>query len=141
MKGMANCATTSTHRCCEAFVVSFEVLEPALEHARLHHQDNPVWIVKGSTIGVDQMAMKTCRPRYVALHDTGTCRTRKVEKFITKQKPELLELIASGKDAVPRCYWRTLVPYYCPYTEALLIARATIEVYRCYRLWRPQGRA
>ena len=171
LKDKANCATNATHHCCEAFVVSFELFMPALEHARLYHQDNPVWIVKGSTVGVDQMAkesdipederngehfqlyyerdrelmskatpklekfcnfirpdvvlvdgneytgwsefkvaMNSCRPRYIALHDTGTFKTKKVEKFIHNKKPELFKLIDSGQDAVSWSIYRFKQP-------------------------------
>ena len=171
LKDKANCATNATHHCCEAFVVSLELFMPALEHARLYHQDNPVWIVKGSTVGVDQMAkesdipederngqhfqlyyerdrelmskatpklekfcnfirpdvvlvdgneytgwsefkvaMNSCRPRYIALHDTGTFKTKKVEKFIHNKKPELFELIDSGQDAVSWSIYRFKQP-------------------------------
>lgn len=171
LKDKSNCATNSTHHCCEAFVVSFELFEPALEHARLYHQDNPVWIVKGSAVGVDQMAkesdipdeerngehfqlyyerdrelmskampklekfckfirpdvvlvdgneytgwaefkvaMNMCRPRYIALHDTGTFKTKKVEKFIHNKKPDLFELVDSGQDAASWSIYRFKQP-------------------------------
>ena len=59
LKGKANCVTNTTHHCCEAFSVTFELFNPAFEHARLYHQDNPVWLVKGSTVPVDQMLQES----------------------------------------------------------------------------------
>ena len=47
--------------------------------------------------GEFQVAMKSCRPKYLALHDTGTLKTAKVEKFI-QEHPKEFEMINRGVD-------------------------------------------
>lgn len=51
----ANCFTNTSHHCCDAFVITFEIFQPAWEHARLYHQGNPVWLVLGTTVGEEDM--------------------------------------------------------------------------------------
>lgn len=157
IKGKADCTRNSTHQCCMSFIVTFEIFEPAWNHARLYHQHNPVWLVLGTTVGMDQMlkpeeipknergehyrlyyerdrlimqknnpqlsdfcrrilpdvvlvdgneytvwgefqiVMSECRPKYLALHDTGTLKTKKVENYI-QQRPQKFSLVQSGTD-------------------------------------------
>jgi len=49
--------------------------------------------------GEFNVAVKRCRPRYVALHDTGTLKTRRVEEEI-RRRPDAFELVEAGTDAV-----------------------------------------
>jgi hypothetical protein len=158
MQHKSNCITNTTHHCCHAFVITFEVFKPAWEHSRLYHQNNPVWLVLGTTVGLDDMltedeipkeekgehfrlyykrdqaimqtnepqlakycrllspdvvlidgneytgwgefevALTECQPRYLALHDTGTLKTHKVEAFIHNFPENFIE-VASGLDA------------------------------------------
>ena len=46
-------------RCCHSLVVTVEVFEPAWEHARRYLRDWPVWCVRGSTVGADEMLKVT----------------------------------------------------------------------------------
>jgi hypothetical protein len=51
----SNCIFHAAHTCCSSFVLTVEVFQPAWEHASLVHQSNPVWLVLGSTVGLDGM--------------------------------------------------------------------------------------
>lgn len=153
------CASNATHHCCERFIVTFEIYKPAYDHARLYHQDNPVWLVLGTTVGLEhmlkpdeipdhekgehyslyyerdkalleaqsgqlehycalvkpdlvlidgneytgwgefQVVLRCCQPAWVALHDTNTLKTAKIEAFM-KQHPESFTMVNQGKDAV-----------------------------------------
>ena len=42
-------------QCCDKFVVTFEIFEPAWGNERRYHRDNPVCLVKGTTVGVEDM--------------------------------------------------------------------------------------
>jgi len=157
LKPKANCVSNGTHHCCDAFVTTFEIYEPAWNHARLYHQNNPVWLVMGTTVGGDKMlradeiptaekgehyqlyyerdkkimqnnapqletycrqlspdvvlidgneytgwgefqvVMEACRPKYLALHDTGTLKTAKVEAYI-QTHPAQFKLLKKGVD-------------------------------------------
>ena len=45
-----------------------------------------------------------CRPRYVALHDTGTLKTAKVEAYLETHTDEYRLLLRKGEtDASPAC--------------------------------------
>ena len=55
LKNKADCVSNTTHHCCNAFLTTFEIFEPAWNHARFYHQNNPVWLVQGTTVGVEQM--------------------------------------------------------------------------------------
>lgn len=157
LKDKSNCDMISdTEQCCEGFVITFEIHTPAWEHARAFHRDNPVWLVHGTTVGVEdmlrddqipeseklehynlyykrdkelmaretpqmgkyckmvrpdvvlidgneytgwgefQMTMTKCKPKYIALHDTGTLKTRLVEEAI-KKNPEMFRKVSSGR--------------------------------------------
>ena len=48
--------THATHLCCDHFVATFEPSKKAMESARLRYgPDDPVWVVHGATVGVDDM--------------------------------------------------------------------------------------
>lgn len=154
----ARCTSNATHHCCEKFIVTFEIFPPAWEYARRYHQDNPVWLVLGTTVGEDRMlqhtdipadergehfrlyyerdkelmrshepqlekyckrllpdvvlidgneytgwgefevAMQWCRPKWLALHDTGTLKTAKIEAFILNH-PDEFRVVDKGKDS------------------------------------------
>ena len=51
----SNCISNLTHHCCEAFITTFEVYKPAWEYARMYHQDNPVWLVLGTSVKEQDM--------------------------------------------------------------------------------------
>ena len=55
IKHKSHCLSNITHHCCESFILTFEIYPPAWNHARLYHQKNPVWLVQGTTVSVDQM--------------------------------------------------------------------------------------
>ena len=59
----SDCVFNATHTCCNSFVLTMEVFRPAWEYASLIHQSNPVWLVLGSTVGLDgmlQVHVHTC---------------------------------------------------------------------------------
>eukprot|EP00977_Amphora_coffeiformis_P010349 scaffold2418_cov175-Amphora_coffeaeformis.AAC.5 len=151
----ATCVSNATHHCCDTFVTTFEIFGPAHEHARLYHQDNPVWLIKGTTVGVEDILKESeiphkdahfelyyqrdlklikesepqlakycklldpdvvlidgneytgwgefrttiehCKPKWLALHDTGTLRTEKVEAYM-KMKPKQFSMESKGRD-------------------------------------------
>ena len=165
-----------THACCDAFVATFEIFEPAHRYAKSYHRGKPVWLLHAGTVDVSEMLTKeeipdedlqkindryhfhlyyerdralmgqsagrleevcrsldddpepsrgaidvalidgneytglaefkifhsACRPRFLALHDTGTLKTRAVEKWI-EENPGNYELWAQGHD--PGATW------------------------------------
>jgi hypothetical protein len=153
----SNCVFNSTHTCCSSFVLTMEVFRPAWEYASLVHQSSPVWLVLGSTVGLDGMLQAdeieeldrtdhfrmyyerdreimrntepllgplcathqfelalidgneytgwaefeivdmVCKSRFIALHDTGTLKTRMIERYLAEH-PERYRLIARGTD-------------------------------------------
>lgn len=151
----ADCLIFESHKCCQSYLVTFEVFEPAWEYSSRYLQHDPVWLVLGTTVGVQDMLTNdeipyqdehyrlyyerdkqimasqqpklkefcenypfdlalidgneytgwgefvilrdVCKPRYIALHDTGTLKTFKIEHFL-KMNPSFAKLISSGKD-------------------------------------------
>lgn len=146
IKHKAKCISNKTHHCCHSYVVTMEVFEPAWKHASLFHQNNPVWLIKGTTVGVSEMLQEdeipvnekgehyklyyqrdkkimannkpllrqlcqkikfdfvlidgneytgwgefqivrdVCKPKYLALHDCKTLKTKKVEEYLSRMK-------------------------------------------------------
>ena len=165
LEGKPACTSNATHHCCTTFITTFEIYRPAWEYSRLFHQDNPVWLVLGTTVGVEDMlkedeipedernehfrlyyerdrqimqsqrpqlashcdklipdvvlidgneytgwgefrvAMERCRPRWLALHDTKTLKTRKVEAYIA-ENPDQFVLESEGADAASWAIYR-----------------------------------
>jgi hypothetical protein len=44
-----------TFSCCDAVVISIETFGPAYRHAAQYHRGNPVWLIHGTTVGVEAM--------------------------------------------------------------------------------------
>ena len=165
LKSKSKCTINITHHCCEAFVTTFEVYKPAWEYARLYHQNNPVWLVLGTSVGEEDMlqpadvpqneqgehyklyyerdrkimqsqtpqlasfcdrlrpdvvlidgneytgwgefnvAIQRCKPKWLALHDTGTLKTQKVEVYINEH-PDVFILESKGTDGASWSIYR-----------------------------------
>ena len=44
---------------------------------------------------------RECRPRYLALHDTGTLKTAKIERYLAKYNDEYALMLRKGETASP----------------------------------------
>lgn len=149
------CLSSDTHHCCSAYIVTFEVYEPAWEYAARYLQNDPVWLILGTTVGVEDMlkpqdvpnkdqhyqlyyerdraimasqqpklegicrshkfdlalidgneytgwgefviVRDVCKPKYIALHDTNTLKTHKIETYM-RSHPDQFNLIQKGCD-------------------------------------------
>ena len=60
--------------------------------------------------GEFQVTMETCRPRFLALHDTGSLKTHKIEAFIHAH-PQSFSLLDQGKD---QASWSIFEVQYTP---------------------------
>ena len=155
IRNYSDCLFTETQKCCHSFVVTFEAFEEAWEYSSRYLQNDPVWLVLGTTVGVEDMLVEdeipyrddhfylyyerdknimsrqipqlkqfceifefdfalidgneytgwgefvilrdVCKPRFIALHDTGTLKTIKIEHYL-KLNPNEAKLISSGRD-------------------------------------------
>jgi len=205
LKGKANCVSNGTHHCCDSFVTTFELYEPAWNHARRYHQDNPVWLVHGTTVGVKQMlrvdeipetekgehyrlyyerdrkimksnapqladycrqlgadvvlidgneytgwgefqvTMEFCRPKYLALHDTGTLKTAKVEAFI-REHATTFELVEKGVDGAGWAVYRVdqrlpTVPHFSESDLQTILKRRDLTMEKMHKNDKARARA
>lgn len=180
IQSKSNCISNLTHHCCEAFITTFEVYQPAWEYARMYHQDNPVWLVLGTSVKEQDMLKPSeipenekgehyrlyyerdrkimssqtpklkpfcrtirpdvvlidgneytgwgefnivtsyCKPKWLALHDTGTLKTHKVEKYIRKHDA-MFQLESNGRDGASWSIYR--VHYELPFKIIVLTQR------------------
>ena len=66
--------------------------------------DRRAWRLRLSGWGEFERVRDECRPRYVALHDTGTLKTAKVEAYLETHTDEYRLLLRKGEtDASPAC--------------------------------------
>lgn len=86
--------------------------EPWLKPLCLTHNFDAVLIDGNEYTGwAEYNIVKTiCKPKYLALHDVGTLKTRQVEEEI-KDQPNVWEKIACGEDKAKWCIFKRIASY------------------------------